>query len=253
MKPDIYTEDFSVRSYECAPDGTVRFPNILNFFQEAASNHAKRLGFDFPVIDEATGERGAWVLAQIVVHMDRHPRWRDVVRIHTFPRAMRGLFAHRDFTVALADGTVCGKGTSRWMVLNMETRRAVRLPASVTAYDEAPAAPLFGETEPFTRLRYPAETPEGESRREYRVMRSHIDINGHVNNVHYVNWMLESVPGDIDASLHVSDIEIAYRSETLYGESVSTRCAPLGGNSFLHRVCTLDGASDHILALSKWA
>lgn len=253
MRCDWYSEDFRVRSYECGPDGSLRLPGILNFFQEAASNHAALLGFDFPVVDEATGERGAWVLAQIRVRMERYPRWRDVVRIRTFPHSAKALFAHRDFAVELADGTPCGIGTSRWMILNLHTRHAVRIPASVAAY-EPPCPPLFGtESEPFTRLRYPAETPEGESCREYRVMRSHIDINGHVNNVHYVQWMLESVPADIDASRHVSDIEIAYRSETLYGESVSTRCAPQPDGSFLHRVCTPDGGRDHILALSRWS
>ena len=251
MRCDWYHEDFRVRSYECAPDATLRLPGVLNLFQEAASNHAASLGYDFPVVDESTGERGAWVLAQIRVHMDRYPRWRDTVRIRTIPHAARALFAHRDFVVETPGGDRYGCGTSRWMILDLKTRKAVRIPATAS-FDPLPV-PLFGEGEPFTRLRYPAEPPPGESRREYRVMRSHIDTNGHVNNVHYVNWMLESVPADIDARLHVSDIEIAYRSETLYGESVSTRCAPLPDGSFLHRVCTPDGGRDHILALSRWA
>lgn len=253
MRCDWHSEDFRVRSYECAPDGVLRLPGVLNFFQEAASNHARELGFEFPILNEETGEHGVWVLAQIRVQMQRYPRWRDVVRIRTFPHSAKALFAHRDFLVELSDGTPCGRGTSRWMILDLHTRHAVRIPASVAAY-EPPAAPLFSDTaEPFTRLRYPDTPPADESRREYRVMRSHIDINGHVNNVHYVNWMLESVPADIDSRLHVADLEIAYRSETLYGESVSTRCAPLPDGSFLHRVCTLDGGRDHILALSRWA
>ena len=247
---DWYSEDFPVRTYECAPDGSVRLPQLLNFLQEAASNHAARLGFDFPVIDEATGRRGAWVLAQIRLHMDRYPKWRDIVRVRTFPHDGRGLFANRDYKVELADGTVCGVGTSRWMVIDPETRRAVRIPASVTEYD-GPCPPLFGAGDPFTRPRYP-ECVEGESVRQYRVMRAHIDLNGHVNNVHYVGWMLESVPAETADTKCLSDIEIVYRSETLYGETVSTRCAPLGDGRFAHRVCTLDGARDHIVAVTAW-
>ena len=248
---DWYSEDFPVRTYECAPDGSVRVPQLLNFLQEAASNHAAALGFDFPVIDEATGRRGAWVLAQIRLRMDRYPKWRDIVRVRTFPHDGRGLFASRDFEVSLVDGTLCGIGTSRWMVIDPDTRRAVRIPASVTEY-EGPCPPLFGDVDPFSRPRYPAGVPEGESVREYRVMRSHIDLNGHVNNVHYVAWMLESVPAETADAMSVSDIEIAYRSETLYGETVSTRCTPLGDGRFAHRVCTLDGTRDHIVAVSSW-
>lgn len=252
MSSDWYSEEFRVRSYECARDGALRLPGVLNFFQEAASNDAERLGFDAPVVDPATGATGAWVLVQIRVQMERYPRWRDVVRILTFPHSSRALFAHRDFVVELADGSACGRGTSRWMMLDRSTRKPVRIPG-IVADREPPCEPLFGAGDPFTRLRYPEEAPEGETRREYRVMRAHIDTNGHVNNVHYVNWMLESVPAEVDSTKQVSDIEIAYRSETLYGESVSTRCAPAGEGTFLHRVCTLDGGRDHILAVSHWS
>lgn len=248
---DWHVEDYVVRTYECAPDGSLQVPQLLNFLQEIASNHAAKLGFDFPVIDAATGARGAWVLAQIRLHMDRHPKWRDCVRVRTIPHDGRGLFAHRDFDIELADGTHCGIATSRWMVIDPATRRAVRIPESV-AECHSPFEPLFGAGDPFSRPRYPAEPGDGESRREYRVMRAHIDLNGHVNNVHYVNWMLESVPGDIASSLKLSDLEIVYRSETLYGETVSTRCAPLGDGRFAHRVCTLDGSRDHIVAVSEW-
>ena len=248
---DFYAEDFHARTYECAPDGTLRIPQLLNFLQEAASNHAARLGFDFPVIDEATGARGAWVLAQIRLRLDRLPKWRDIVRVRTFPHDGRGLFALRDYAVELADGTPCGIGTSRWMVIDPATRRAVRIPASVTAF-RPPREPLFGAGDPFEKPRYPDEPGAAESRREYRVMRSHIDLNGHVNNVHYVTWMLESVPSGTADAKSLRDIEIVYRSETLYGETVSTRCAPLGEGRFAHRVCTPDGGRDHIVATTSW-
>lgn len=249
---DLHSEDFPARTYECAPDGSLRLPQLLNFLQEAASNHAARLGFDFPVIDPTTGARGAWVLAQIRLHLDRLPKWRDTVRVSTFPHDGRGLFALRDYLVTLADGTPCGIGTSRWMIIDPATRRAVRIPPDVTSF-QPPRPPLFGaDTDPFAKPRYPDDPGPDESHREYRVMRAHIDLNGHVNNVHYVNWMLESVPGDIASSLKLSDLEIVYRSETLYGETVSTRCAPLGDGRFAHRVCTLDGSRDHIVAVSEW-
>ena len=55
MEP--HTDHYRVRSYECTPDGRLRATQLLNYFQETASGHARLLGFDFPVIDEATGAR----------------------------------------------------------------------------------------------------------------------------------------------------------------------------------------------------
>ena len=75
----------------------------------------------------------------------------------------------------------------------------------------------------------------------FRAQKSHIDLNGHVNNVHYVEWMLE--PCD---SACPKAAEIVFRSETLAGDEVRVECAAEGARTF-HRVFAPDG-SDHIVA-----
>ena len=111
MKPHI--DRYRVRSYECTPEGVLRAPELLNYLQETASENARVLGFDFPVFDEATGARGAWVLAQMRIRIDRYPRWRETVLVDTFPWGARALTANRDFTVSLEDGTPCAVATTR--------------------------------------------------------------------------------------------------------------------------------------------
>lgn len=248
MEP--HTDHYRVRSYECTPDGRLRATQLLNYFQETASEHARLLGFDFPVIDEATGARGAWVLSQLRVRIDRAPRWRDTVAVTTFPYGVRSLTANRDFLFALEDGTPCGVASTRWMVIDPAARKAVRIPAYVASFDFA-REPVFGPGDPFARLRPPAEAAAGETVRTYRVMRSHIDLNGHVNNVHYADWMLESMPDEAVRGRRVAELEIVFRSETLYGETVETISAPVGPDAWFHRV-RAPGGTDHILATSRW-
>ena len=250
MKP--HTDPYRVRSYECTPAGDLRLSQLLNYFQETASEHARILGFDFPVIDPATGARGAWVLAQLRVRLERLPRWRDTVRITTFPHGARALAASRDFSVSLEDGTPCGIATTRWMVIDPALRKAVRIPPSVAAASAGAPAPLFGDADPFGRLRPPAAETGAAPAQVYRVMRSHIDLNGHVNNVRYVDWMLESVPEDFARGRRVCDLRIDFRSETLYGERVESVSVPLGPDAWFHRV-RAPGGADHILAETRWA
>lgn len=255
MKIPVFSEKYTVRSCECGADGALRPQEMLNFFQEAASDHAHSLGFDFPVIDAATGARGAWVLAQFRIAIGRLPRWRDTVAVETFPHTVKALFAHRDFLLRSAAGETLAEATSRWMVMDPATRKAVRVPACVAEF-EAEREPLFAGGAPFPPLRYP-EAPERERECKFRVMRSQIDLNAHVNNVHYATWMLESVPSEETAGARLAGLELCYRGETRYGESVSSRCAPdpdagAGTRVFLHRVCTPDGASDHLTGRSVW-
>ncbi|MBQ7667536.1 MAG: acyl-ACP thioesterase [Kiritimatiellae bacterium] len=248
-----YISRYSVRSYECGPKAEVAVPRILDYMQETASEHARVLGIDMPVIDGETGRRGAWVLAHLRLDVERLPKWRETVVVETFPHTVRALSADRDFRIRLDDGTPCAAASTRWMVIDPEARRAVRIPAGAGAL-ESGLTPVFGgATDPFMSLRPPAEgAGAGEpSVRPFRVMRAHIDLNGHVNNAHYAAWMLESVPGETVAAKRLARLDIVFRSETLYGETVESVSLETAPGEFFHRV-RAPGGGDHILAATRW-
>ena len=209
----LYT--YKIRIYECTPSGILAFPQLLNLLQETASVHAAECGFDFPLIDPADGTCGAWVLAQLHVRMTRYPKAHEEIRIETHPYGVHGLFALRDFIITFADGSPCGFGVSRWMMLDPRTRRPVRIPAEVTTFN-APHPGILPESEPFERLRYPANpaaNPIGQCRTSHRTTVP----TGHVNNVFYVSWMLEDMPRKLLETHQIRDFEINFRTETLYG------------------------------------
>ncbi len=243
----LYT--YKIRIYECTPSGILAFPQLLNLLQETASVHAAECGFDFPLIDPADGTRGAWVLAQLHVRMTRYPKAHEEIRIETHPYGVHGLFALRDFIITFADGSPCGFGVSRWMMLDPRTRRPVRIPAEVTTFD-APHPELFPESETFSRLRYPAN-PDEKPVGQYRTLHSNIDPNGHVNNVFYVSWMLEDMPRELLETHQIRDFEINFRTETLYGETISCFLQKTEPETYLHRVSSATG-SDHIIASTTW-
>jgi fatty acyl-ACP thioesterase A len=49
-------------------------------------------------------------------------------------------------------------------------------------------------------------------------------MNGHVNNVVYTEWLLEGVPESAWAEFELKEIEIEFRAEATFGETVETRC-----------------------------
>ena len=245
------TDTYKAMSCDCGADGALRLPRFLDFLQETASEHARELGFDFPVVDEATGERGAWVLSQLRLRMVRVPRWREEIRVTTVPWGVRALTANRDFSVAFADGSPCAVATTRWAMISPRTRRAVRIPAFVASFD-FPHEPLFGPDDPFSRLRPPVSDPPDAVSTRHRAERAHIDLNGHVNNTVYAGWMLESVPAETVAGARLAEIEIAFRSETLLGDEVLSVSAPSGPGTFFHRV-RAPGGADHLLGVTRWA
>ena len=233
---------FKVRSYECGPDGRATLPTICNFLQEAASLHAASLGFgkaDFA----AAGENISWVLTRMVVKMARYPKWEDELTVETFPRGGRKIVAWRDFEVKDAKGETLGVASSEWMIIDLKTRKIHAIPETVFAANDPANAPVLG-LEPFSKFRFPEQSGEAPLPLGFTAMKSQIDLNGHVNNVHYVSWMLEPCENRCPA-----EMEIVFRSETLAGDEVRVASAAADGFAY-HRVFAPDG-KDHVVARTK--
>lgn len=239
MEKGVYR--FQVRSYECGPDGRSTLMTIADFLQEAASLHAATLGFgkdDFA----AMGENVTWVLTRLKVKMRRYPTWGEEVTVETFPRGGRRIVAWRDFELKGAGGETLGLATSEWMVIDLSTRRLQPVPERVLAACEPAFTPVLG-LEPFAKFRFPSAGGD-RGAAAFTAMKSQIDLNGHVNNVHYLGWMLEPCESRCPV-----EVEVVFRSETFAGDEVRVETVSADGWLY-HRVTAPDGA-EHIVARTQ--
>ncbi len=231
---------FRVRSYECGPDGRATLPTICNYLQEAASLNAEELGFSKSNF-EGAGVNVSWVLTRLLVRVSRYPKWEEEVSVVTFPRGGRKIVAWRDFEILGADGERLGAATSEWMLIDLSTRRVQPLPAFVYGCLDPSLRPVLGDSPFSPKLKFP-DAGAAPAPLAFRAQHSHIDLNGHVNNVHYIAWMLEPLGTDPGCS----DVEVVFRSETLVGDEVRVQAAEADGVTF-HRVFAPDG-KDHAVA-----
>lgn len=229
------TYTWQVRTYECGPDGRMTLPAVCNYLQEAASLNAEELGFS-KVDFDAAGANLTWVLTRLRVRMDRLPAWGERVTVLTFPRLGRRITAFRDFELTDGTGARLGVATSEWMTIDLGTRRVAPIPEGVFALANTVRTPVLGEGAFTAKLRFPEVAAAAEQR--FRAQRSHIDLNGHVNNVHYVEWMLETAPALAGGGV---DLELLFRSETLAGDEVVAQSAPGGDGGTWLRVAAPDG------------
>lgn len=215
--PTVWTDPFTVRSYEIGPDGRLTVPTLCDYLQEAAGNHATALGV---ATDRLLADGLAWLLARLQVEVFRLPAWREEIAVQTWPSAADGLYAQRDFSVTDSDGDQIARATSQWFVLNVERRRPTRLPAEVLAFD-LPDRPHALEP---GRAPHPSlEVAEHE--RLFTVRRSDLDLNRHVNNVRFVEWALEAVPDEIQETRTLRSLDVQFRAESVYGDTIRSACA----------------------------
>lgn len=243
---DIQT--YRVRSYECAPDGRVRLSHLCNYLQESASIHAQKLGFSKQNLDPLGL---TWVLTRMRVRVFNYPTWGEPVVVLTYPRNMRKLTAYRDFVLSRPDGSPIGIATSEWMTMNQASRRVARLPDFIGAYSNTVRPCVWTEGEPFERLEFPnpdtSTVATDLTTRSFTVQQAQIDLNEHVNNVHYIEWMMECAP-EMTEGHRVCDLHVVFREEARYGESITAQCLATAAGSRLHQ---LTNAQGQVLTLAQ--
>ncbi|KAM7268239.1 hypothetical protein ACFE04_010405 [Oxalis oulophora] len=68
---------------------------------------------------------------------------------------------------------------------------------------------------------------------------SDIDMNKHVNNVKYANWMLEAIPDQIAKDYQLSTITLDYKRECGMSETIQSLCQPDKDNEIHYGIPSL--------------
>ncbi len=225
----LHRATYPVRSFETDMEGRAQLATLVNFLQESAADHARQLGAGF---EHLSPRNLIWVLSRYHLRLSRYPLSGDTVEVLTWPSAREGLFALREFEVRDSSGREVAVGTSSWMLLNLESKRPVRPAQHLPEYPIEPRRALPDDFPSLpTAERYERELP-------FRVRRSDIDLNRHVNHAVYVGWAVETVPPEILEGHRVAELEASFRAEAFYGERVFSRVSRQEDSSpvFLHQL-----------------
>lgn len=220
-----FDETFIVRSYESGVTNHVTLPTLCNYMQEIAGLSADSLGWGILKLQET---KCTWMLSRLHIRVSRYVPWGGSVKLRTWPSGMKGrLVATRCFQAMDDSGNEVLQAHSEWLYVDMCGQKIVRLPESFAGLvpQGTPDIQFENIGGKFAKL------DEVASGTEVRVRHSDLDFNDHVNNVHYVEWMLESMPpnqGPIE-------MDIVYRSAAKAGDLlVAERTSE--GNRTLHQI-----------------
>jgi len=209
-----HSVSFLVRTYEVDFRAKALPLTLLNYLQDAAGEHAARLGFS--VLDLLKRDL-TWLLSRYHVRIVRTPSFGETVTITTWPSGRQGIFALRDFEITDGAGRPVGAATSSWILWNLKSRQPARLEENLP---DRVALERRAVPDDFPPL--PA-CPPGGRELGFRVEMQDIDFNNHVNHPVYIQWALETAPEPVLRTLTPAAIEVAYKGEAVYGEEVVSR------------------------------
>lgn len=230
----LYETTYTIRTFDVDANGFVRPVTLLGFLQEAASEHMMLLGGSVRAL---MAEGLTWVLSRVHLRIERYPRRGHEVTVRTWPSLREGRFTCREFELFDQTGTVVARATTSWAVIDFKTRRPVRV-------DRHPPYPLMPRRvidDDFGSL---PVLGDSQTEERFRVRRSDLDLNRHVNHMVYVGWALDAVSEEVAETLMPVSLEIGYRAEALAGEevTVSSSCTEDDdGTLVIHRIASADG------------
>lgn len=210
MTEYILEKEYPVNSINININKNLGLFGILGMLQDIASIHGKQLGHgaEFMISNNAF-----WVLVQQKLKMTIWPKWQDVVRIKTWPRVPEKVKSFRDFEIFLGE-TKIGECVTTWMMLDRTTRKLIRPMSADGIVDNFHREYLDFIPEKIIM-------PENSVvQKTLEVRNSDLDMNNHVNNTKYSQWILDTIPLKYHKRVDLKEFEINFMAETHLNDKI---------------------------------
>ena len=226
---EMYQEKVKIRSCHADMYGTWTPSSILEFMQETAGEHSASFGLDRKTMDSMNI---AWVVTRLKVDFECVPKVGDEIVIRTFPTKARHSMFPRSHVFLTKEGHEIGKAVSIWVLIDLHSRKIVNNDYVSERVPDNDGVQMAGS------MPVSVQMLEGDLIKGYLSPRfSEIDMNGHVNNTKYMNWLTDAIGMDILKSKYISQFDVNYYAEILPGTDIHTETV-IVNNRFSFFACS---------------
>lgn len=207
-----YQQEYQLRTGDFDRYMRLRPSSVLDIFQDVAGvdvENSPSLGFE-----ALRAKNLFWAVTRYKLEFAANPDLHQRAIAKTWPLAPRRIGFQREYTIKDLDGNMIVKGSSEWIIMNYETRKIVN---ALDVYD----GPMDFSTETNFDTRVKRLRKFESAEKPYLIVPqfTDIDMNGHVNNVKYVEFAMNAIePGESD---RIKTFQIDYRHEVKEGTKLS--------------------------------
>ena len=209
---NVLTQKRLLQSRDCDFTGRWRASEICVAMQELAGAHSAILGAGF----RSLSEQGlAFVLTRTELHMEKYPVMGEKVICHTWAAPVMKWMFPRYFVFENEAGERLGYAGTIWVLMDLNERKMVSpsmLKTPIATSLQKPPLRMPGKAAPLQGAGTVAE---------HLPMYSELDVNGHVNNTKYVQWLCDSMGIEVMRDHFVDSLIVNYNHELLPGQSVA--------------------------------
>lgn len=206
----IYTKQMEIPNVAVDRFGRMKTSWLLACVQEVAGEHSELLG---AANGEYNGKQLFWAVTRHRVEITRLPGAKEIITLKTWPCPTTRVAYPRATAAYDAEGNELFRVMSLWVLMDVNSRAMVLPGKSGVAVDGITVG---------NEIAVPASLSPvpGENREQRRVRFTDLDVNGHMNNTQYLNWVDDLLIGAYHRDHPAREFTICYLSEALEGQTL---------------------------------
>jgi medium-chain acyl-[acyl-carrier-protein] hydrolase len=216
--PKQWKDTYNIKVYEADAKGRANITALANYFQNSAWNHYNNVE---KALGQLLPENCMWLMARLEIQVESIPRWPEDVQVETWSRGIEKLMAYRDFIVSVNDKETA-KGTASWVVVDIKNRKIQKLDMLSKKWPSNRERNALGKSaDKIQELMNPA------AGKFFSVKYSDLDVNRHVNNVKYIEWIMDGYTMEFIENNEIKKFEINFIGEANFGDDVAVNAERL--------------------------
>ena len=208
-----FEQKYTVGSRDIGNENKATNKAILKYLESIACKHSDEVGYGINTIEQTNA---VWILLDWKLEVIERPIYGQTITVRTWSRKMEKCCAYRDFEVYDENNNKLARATTKWVLLEADTRKIQRIPEKMEEeYHSEPERQAFEEE--IEKLREPEKE---ELSIQLKTRRTDIDTNNHVNNLNYLDLAYEILPDEI-YNQDLKNVRITYKHQTNPRETVN--------------------------------
>ena len=214
-------------------NGHIKLPDVILLSLQVSGMQSIELG----VSDKAILEdyNLVWIITDYDIEVVRLPRFAEEITIETEALSYNRLFCYRRFTIYDEEGQDLIHMMATFVLMDRDSRK-------VHAVEPEIVAPYQSDFDKKLIRGPKYESLEEPFSKDYHVRFYDLDMNGHVNNSKYLDWIFEVMGADFLTQYIPKKINLKYVKEVRPGGVISSAVERTGLES-KHEI-TSDGATN---------
>ena len=194
-------------------NGHIKLPSLILLSLQVSGSQSAQLGVSDKEILEKYNL--VWIITEYDIDVIRLPRFAEEITIETEALSYNRLFCYRRFTIYDESGQAIIQMLASFALMDRDSRK-------VHSVDPEMVAPYQSE---FSKkiIRGPKYTDlDNPTSKDYHVRFYDLDMNGHVNNCKYLDWIFEVMGADFLMNHIPQKINLKYVKEVRPGGMISS-------------------------------